>query len=67
MAKRIQVYWGAWKTITGIKCDIKVPDKVEGRMHRTMMRPAMLYGIVAVTVTKGKEEKMQEAEIKMLR
>ena len=40
---------------------------MKGRVYKTMVRAAMLYGMEAVTVTKGQEEKMQVAEVKMLR
>ena len=67
VAKRIQAGWGAWRKVTGIMCDRKVPAAVKGRMCKTMIRPAMLYGMEAVAVTKGQERKMEVAEMKILR
>ena len=67
VAKRIQAGWGAWRKVTGIMCDRKVPEAVKGRMYKTMIRPAMLYGMETVAVTKGQERKMEVAEMKMLR
>ena len=43
--KRIQAGWAAWRRITGVMCNRHVPGKVKGRMFKTMVRPAMLYGI----------------------
>ena len=63
----IQAGWGAWRKVTGIMCDRKVPTAVKGRMYKTMIRPAMLYGMEKVAVTKGQERKMEVAEMKMLR
>ena len=53
--------------VTGIMCDRKVPAAVKGRMYNTMIRPAMLYGMETVAVTKGQERKMEVAEMKILR
>ena len=66
VAKRIQAGWGAWRKVTGIMCERKVLAAVKGRMYKTMIRPAMLYGMEAVAVTKGQERKMEVAEVKML-
>ena len=66
VTKRIQAGWGAWKKITGVMCDKKVPEKVRGG-YKTMVRPAMMYRMEAVAVTKVQEERMQVAEMKMLR
>ena len=67
MVKRIQAGWAAWRRITGVMCDRHVPGKVKGRMFKTMFRPAMLYGMEAVAVTKAQEKKMEVAEMRMLR
>ena len=44
-----------------------MPDKIKGRLYKVMVRPAMLYGMEAVAVTKAQERKMEVAEMKMLR
>ena len=67
VVKRIQAGWAAWRRITGVMCDRRVPGKVKGRMFKTMVRPAMLYGMEAVAVTKAQEKKMEVAEMRMLR
>ena len=67
VAMRIQADWTAWRKITGVLCDRRVPAKVKGRMYKSMVRPAMLYGMEAVAVTGGQERKMEVAEMKMLR
>ena len=36
-------------------------------MFKTMVRPAMLYGMEAIAVTKAQEKKMEVAEMRMLR
>ncbi|XP_047492429.1 uncharacterized protein LOC125041485 [Penaeus chinensis] len=67
VTKCIQAGWGAWKKVTGVMCDRKVPDVVKGKMYKTIVRPAMIYGMEAVAVTKAQEKKIQVAEMKMLR
>ena len=67
VAKRIQAGWTAWRKITGVLCDRRVPAKVKGRMYKSMVRPAMLYGMEAVAVTGGQERKMEVAEMKVMR
>ena len=67
IAKRIQAGWGAWKRITGVMCDRKVSGTVKGQLYKTMVRPAMMYGIEILAVTKAQERKIQVAEMKMLR
>ena len=34
VAKRIQAGWTAWRKITGVLCDRRVPAKVKGRMYK---------------------------------
>lgn len=65
--KRVQAGWSAWKKITGILCDRRVPAKVKGKLFKTMVRPAMLYGMEAVAVTQRQEATLEVAEMKMLR
>ena len=67
VAKRIQAVWSAWRKITGVMCDYKVAEKMKGKFNKTMVRPAMLYGMEAVAMKKRQEEKMAVAEMKMLR
>ena len=65
--KRIQSGWYSWRKITGVLCDKRVPEKVKGKMYKTIVRPAMLYGMETVAMTKRQERKMEVAEMKMLR
>ena len=65
--KRIQSGWDSWRKITGVLCDKKVPEKVKGKMFKTVVRPALLYSMKTVAMTKTQERKMEVAEMKMLR
>ena len=55
ITKRIKAGWGAWKRITGMRYDWKVPGTVKGQLYKTMVRPAMLYRVETLTVTKGQK------------
>ena len=48
-------------------CDKKAPDKVKGKLYKSVVRPALLYGMETVAVTKAQESKMEVAEMRMLR
>ena len=53
--------------MSGVLCDRKLSARVKGNMHKSVVRPAMLYGMETVVVTKRQVGKMEVAELKMLR
>ena len=55
--KRIQAEWMSWK-VSGVLCDWKLSAKVKGKMYKSVVRPAMLYGMEKVAVTKRQVGKM---------
>ena len=65
--RRIQAGWNSWKKITGVVCDHRVPGWLKGKLHKQMVRPAMLYGLETVPLTKAQERKLEVAEMRMLR
>ena len=67
VVKRVQAGWGAWKRIKGVMCDKTVTDKLKGRLYKVIVRPALLYGMETVAVTKTQEKRMEVAEMKKLR
>ena len=44
-----------------------LPARVRGKMYSVAVRPAMLYGLETVALTKRQEAEMEVAELKMLR
>ena len=52
---------------SGIMCDRRLPARVKGKVHNSVVRPAMVYGLETVAVTKKQVKEMQVAEMKMLR
>ena len=51
----------------GVLCDRKLSARVKGKMCRSVVRPAMLYGMEKVVVTERQVGKMELAELKMVR
>ena len=65
--RRIQAGWMSWRKVSGVLCDRKLSAKVKGKMYKSVVRPAMLYGMGAVAVTEKHMGKMEVAELKMVR
>ena len=65
--KRVQAGWNGWRRMSGVVCDRRVPAIVKGKVYKVAVRPAMLYGLETVALTKRQEAEMEVAELKMLR
>ena len=65
--KRVQAGWNGWRRMSGVICDRRVSARVKGKVYRVAVRPAMLYGLETVALTKRQEAEMEVAELKMLR
>ena len=65
--KRVQAGWNGWRRMSGVICDRRVPARVKGKVYRVEVRPAMLYGLETVALTKRQEAEMEVAELNMLR
>ncbi|KAK3555364.1 hypothetical protein QTP86_014959, partial [Hemibagrus guttatus] len=46
---------------------VKISARIKGKVYRTMVRPAMLYGLETVSLRKRQESELEVAELKMLR
>ena len=65
--KRVQAGWNGWRKVSGVICDKRVPANMKGKMYKTAVRPAMLYGLETVGLTRRQEDELEVAELKMLR
>ena len=65
--KRIQAGWSKWRKVSGIICDRKLSTRVKGKVYNTAARPAMLYGMETVALTRRQEAELKVAELRMLR
>ena len=57
---------GSWP-MAGVICGRRVPARVKEEVYKVAVRPAMLYGLETVALTKRQEAEMEVAELKMLR
>ena len=67
MTHRIQSGWKNWKRVSGILCDRRISLRVKGKVYKTVVRPAMMYGAETWAVKKAQEKKLDVAEMRMLR
>ncbi|KAL6532820.1 hypothetical protein OROGR_013780 [Orobanche gracilis] len=67
VAHRIKAGWLKWKSDTGILCDPDMPHRLKGKFYRTTIRLALLYGTECWAVKQCHVQKMNVAEMRMLR
>ncbi|KAK3551343.1 hypothetical protein QTP70_015024, partial [Hemibagrus guttatus] len=65
--KRVQAGWNGWRKVSGVLCDRKISARIKWKVYRTVVRPAMLYGLETVSLRKRQESELEVAELKMLR
>ncbi|KAK3546326.1 hypothetical protein QTP70_025678 [Hemibagrus guttatus] len=65
--KRVQAGWNGWRKVSGVLCDRKISARIKGKVYRTVVRPAMLYGLETVSLRKRQESELEVAELNMLR
>ncbi|KAK3511407.1 hypothetical protein QTP70_007333 [Hemibagrus guttatus] len=65
--KRVQAGWNEWRKVSGVLCDQKISARIKGKVYRTVVRPAMLYGLETVSLRKRQESELEVAELEMLR
>ena len=58
--KRVQAGWNGWRRMPGVVCNRRVPARVKG-CTGVAVRPAMLYGLETVALTKIQEAEMEVA------
>ena len=63
----MQAEWNKWRKVSGVICDRRLPARVKGKVYSSVVRPAIVYGLKMVAVTKKQMEEMEVAEMKMLR
>ena len=64
---RINAAWMKWRESTGILCDRRCSRALKGKVYRTVVRPAMLYGSECWPLNKNHERQLHSAEMRMLR
>ncbi|KIH46881.1 hypothetical protein ANCDUO_23063, partial [Ancylostoma duodenale] len=64
---RIACAWLKWRESTGILCDRRCSRVLKGKIYRTVVRPAMMYGGECWPLSKTHERMLNTAEMRMLR
>ncbi|GKE70956.1 hypothetical protein Tco_1529028, partial [Tanacetum coccineum] len=64
---RIRTGWVKWKATSGVLCDRRIPLKLKGKFYRVAIRPAMLYGSECWPITKAQANRVEMAELRMVR
>ena len=62
--KQIQADWSKWRKVSGIICYRKLSTRVKGKVYNTAVRPAMLYGMETVALTRRQEAELEVTEFK---
>ena len=65
--RRIQAGWNGWRKVSGVLCDRRVAPRLKGKVYRTVVRPALMYGLETIGMTEKQEDYFEVAELKMLR
>ena len=63
---RVQSGWTNWKRVSGVLCDRRMNIKIKGKVYRSVVRPLM-YGAETWDLKKAQENKLEVAEMRMLR
>ena len=64
---RINAGWVKWRAASGVLCDRRVPKRLKGKFYRTAIRPAILYGAECWAPKRSHIDKLNVAEMRMLR
>ena len=67
ISQRVSAAWGNWKICSGVLCDRRMPVKLKGKVYKTVVRPALLYGAETWATTRGQEARLEVNEMRMLR
>ena len=65
--RRVQAGWNNWRRVSEVICDRRLSVCAKGKVYKTVIRPAMLYGLETVPLTNKQEAELAVAELKMIR
>ena len=65
--KRVQAGWNGCRKLSRVICDRRLPVRVKEKVYSSVVRPAMVYGLEMVAVTKKQVEEIKVTQMKMLR
>ena len=50
--RRVQAGWNKWRKVSRVICNRRLPATVKGKVYSSVVRPALVYGLEMVAVTK---------------
>ena len=53
----VQAEWNGWRKVSGVIYDRRLPGRVKEKVYSSVVRPAMVYGLETVAVTKKQVQK----------
>ena len=67
ISQRVSAAWINGKRCGGLLCDRRMPVKLKGKVDKTVVRLALLYGAETWATTRGQEARLEVNEMRMLR
>ena len=64
---RVKMAWNKWRELAGVVNDKQMPRKVKVKLYRTVLRPVLLYGLEACSLTRKEEKILETTEMRILR
>ncbi|VDO18685.1 unnamed protein product [Heligmosomoides polygyrus] len=62
---RVSAAWSNWRSLTGVLCDRKIPERLKSKIYRAVVRPGAMYGAESWPATKEVETRLSAMETKM--
>ncbi|XP_039891991.1 uncharacterized protein LOC120736091 [Simochromis diagramma] len=56
-----------WRQVTGVLCDRRMPDRLKGKIYKTVVYPVALYGSTCLPALTTHEQALNTMEMRMLR
>lgn len=56
-----------WRRVFVVLCDRRIAVREEGRFTKTVVKPAILYGLKTAALTKRQDTELEVAHLMMLR
>ena len=59
ISHRVSAAWGNWKRCSGVLYDRRMPVKLKGKVYKTVVRLALLYGAETRATARGQDDEMR--------
>ena len=63
ITQTVSAAWRNWKRCSGVLCDKRMTVKLKGKVYKTVVRTAMLYGAQIWATKRGHEARLEVHEI----